>query len=78
MVGSGEALGRDDFPGEGAEASLHAVADDGVADLLGYGETDAPLRIVVAPIADEEHKAGCRGTPSGVRGEKIRPFLDDF
>ena len=40
VIGSGDARGRQYLPGEGAEAALHAVADDRSADLLGNGDSE--------------------------------------
>jgi hypothetical protein len=74
MVGARDALPREDFAGESAEAALHAVADDGVADFLGNGETDAFGGITIGAITDEQHESGRRRALSSVRGEKIGPF----
>ena len=67
---------REHFAGERAEAPLHAVADDGVADFLGDGDAGAHLRVVVAAVADEEHEAGGRRAPAGVGGEEVGALLD--
>ncbi len=77
VVGAGIALAWKDLAGECAESPLHAVAHDCPADLLADREADAAKRIAVVTIADEEHKAGCRRTPSGVRSEEIRAFAKD-
>jgi hypothetical protein len=68
------ALLGENFAGESAKAALHAVADDGSADLLADGEANAAKRIAIVTIANEEYKARCRRTPSGVRSEEIRAF----
>ena len=65
-------LAGSDLAGERAEAALHAVAHDGVADLLGDGEADAHRRIAVRAVADEQDEAGHRRAPAAVRGEEIR------
>ena len=59
-----------------AEAPLHAVADDGAADLLGDGEADAHWRIAVVAVSDEQDEAGHGGAPAGVRGEEIRALAE--
>ena len=59
------------------EAPAHAVAGDGIADLAADSEPDSLERILVTAVADEEHESGGRGSPTGVRREEIRPFLDD-
>jgi hypothetical protein len=74
VVGAGVALFRKDFAGKGAEAALHAIAHDGAADLPAHREADTTKRIAIVTIVNEEHKAGCRRTPTGVRSEEIRPF----
>ena len=40
MVGAGKTANGDDFPCKRAEAALHPVADDRVADLLADCEAD--------------------------------------
>jgi hypothetical protein len=74
VIRAGIALLGENFAGESAKAALHAVADDGPADLLADGEANAAKRIAIVTMANEEHKAGCRRTPSGVRSEEIRAF----
>jgi hypothetical protein len=77
MIRAAVAVNRDDFARKRPEPPLHPVSDDGIADLLCDGESDAHLRVLVAAIADEEHEPGHRRAPSGVRREKIRALLDD-
>ena len=49
----------------------HAVADHGVADLLGDGEADAQHLIAVAALADEQDEAGCRDSGTAIGGQEI-------
>jgi len=77
MVGAGVAVRGDEFAGEGPEPPLHPVADDCASDFLADRKADAHPRVVVAAVADEEHESGSRGTPTGVRGEEIRAFLEN-
>ena len=72
MVGAGDARFGQDRAGERAEAALHPVADDGVADLLRDGEAEAHRRIVVAARADEQDEAGRRRAQAAVGREEIR------
>ena len=75
MVGPGDSEFRQRFAGEGTEAALHAIADDGAADFLGDGETDSLGRVAVLAVSDEQDESrGCRA-PAGVRSEEIRAFL---
>ena len=60
------------FAGERAEAALHAVADDRVADLLGDGEADAHRRVAVVARADEQDEAGHGRALAAVGGKEIR------
>jgi hypothetical protein len=76
MVGAGQAMRRDKLSGESAEAPLHAVADDGPADLLGDRETDPLGRVAVLPVADEQDESGRRRAPAGVRSEEVLAFAD--
>ena len=77
VIGAGMALTWKDLAGEGTEAALHAVPHDGPADLLADGEADATKRIAIVTIANEEHKAGGRRAPTGVRSEEIRALSED-
>ena len=61
-----------DRAGELAEAPLHPVADDGVADLLGDGEAEPHRRIAVAARADEQDEAGRRRAQAAIGREEIR------
>jgi hypothetical protein len=71
------AAGWDNLAGELAEAALHAVTHDRVADFLRDGETDALGRVAILAIADKEDKARRRRAPSDVRSEKVRAFPKD-
>ena len=77
MVGAGKTANGDDFPCKRAEAALHPVAGDGVADLLADGEAYPHSRVAATAAADQKYERRGRGAPSGVRREKIRAFLDD-
>jgi len=66
-----------DFASERPETALHAVADDGLADLLADGESDALRGIAVVAVADEEDESRHRRAPTGVRSEKVRAFAED-
>ena len=68
---------RHQLAGERTEAPLHAIADDGLADLLADGEADALQWIAVLAITHEKDKARRRRAPSGVRSEKVRAFPKD-
>ncbi len=76
VVGTGDAVSRNNLAGELAEAALHAVAHDCAADLLGDGEADAHRRVRILAVADEEDEAGGGHAPAAVRGEEIGAFLD--
>ena len=77
VIGAGETVHWNDFPGKRAEAPLHPVSDDGVADLFADRESNAHQRVAFPAIADEEHESRRCGTPSGVRGQEIRAFLEN-
>ena len=77
MVGAHMAGYRHQLAGERAEAPLHAIADDGLADLLADGEADALQWIAVLAIADEKDEARRRRAPSGVRSEEVRALSKD-
>jgi hypothetical protein len=71
------AAGWDELARKLAETALHAVADDGIADLLANRIADALQRISVLAVTDEEDKARRRRAPTGVRSEKIRALAED-
>ena len=74
VVGAGHAASRQQLAGEGAKAPLHAIADDGAADLLGHGKADADAWIVVLAVADQQDEAGRSGSPAAVSSQEIRAF----
>src|SRR4029453_10746737 len=74
MVGAGDAMIRQGFASEGAEAPLHPVADHRIADLLRHSEADAHRRVVIAARADEQDEAGHGGALAAVGGQKSRAF----
>jgi hypothetical protein len=76
MIGAGNAMIGQGCASEGAEAALHPVANDRVADLFGDGEADAHGRIVIAARADEQDETGHGGAPAAVGGEEVRAFAD--
>ena len=71
MVGAGKTALGQQFPGERAQAALHAVADDRAANLLGHGIADADRGIAIVARTHQQDKAGHRRASSGIRGEKV-------
>ena len=63
-----------DFPGEGAQAALHPVANHRAADLLGHGKTNANGIVAIAAVENEEDKARAGSAPAAIRGEEIGAF----
>src|SRR5262249_2935449 len=72
MIGAGDSLAWQQFARQCPEPPLHAVADDGAADLPGDGDAEPHLRLAVLAIADEEDEAGHRRSSSLVRRQEIR------
>ena len=60
---------------QSAEAALHPVAHDRVADLLGHGDAVALALPVIGP--GEQDEAGPRHPQSAIRREKIAALADD-
>ena len=54
------------------ETAPHAIAHDGVSDLLADGIANSLERIAVLPVTDEEDKARRRRAPTGIRSEEVR------
>ena len=71
------AAGRDDLARKLAEAPLHAIAHDGVADLLADRKANPLERIAVFPVANEKYETRRRCPPTGVRSEEIRALAED-
>ena len=67
----------DEFARKLTETALHAIAHDGVPDLLADGVANPLERIAVLAVADEEDKARRRRAPTGVRSEEVRAFPKD-
>ena len=71
MVGAGNGVVGEGVADQRAEAALHAIAHNGVADFLGHREADADGGIVIAPLADEQDEAGQGGAPAAVGGKEV-------
>jgi hypothetical protein len=71
------AAGRDDLARKLAEAPFHAIAHDGVADLLADRKANPLERIAVFPVTNEKDEARRRCAPTGVRSEEIRALAED-
>src|SRR3546814_15430341 len=59
------------LPRERTEEPFHAIADDGIADLLGDGDPDPHTRIIVAARPRQQHEAGHRSASARIRPAKI-------
>lgn len=77
VVCPGNALQWQDFPGERAQAALHAIAGDGIADALGDGDTEAQRAIGARERVDQKHETGPCDPGSVVRGEEIGALRND-
>ena len=64
MIGCSEAVLGKEITQQFAEAPLHPVADNRVADSLGNGDPEAHLFALVG--AREQHKAGARDAQAPV------------
>jgi len=76
MVGAGKTLFGYELARQRAKAPLHAVADDGAADLLGNCEADAHRWVRILAVADEQDETGHRRAQAAVRGDEVRALLD--
>jgi hypothetical protein len=68
------ATNRQKVARQGPHAPLHAIANHGIADPLGYGEADALRRIPVSPRAYQQNESGHGKSPAGIGREEIRPL----
>jgi len=67
----------DDLARKLAEAPLHAIANDGVADLLADRIANPLERIAILPVTNEKDETRRRCPPAGVRSEEIRALAED-
>ena len=77
MVRAWDATSRDKLAGKFAEAPLHSVANDRIADLLRDCETDTQQMVPVIAFADQQDKSGHGKASAAVGGEEIRAFAQD-
>ena len=71
MVGPRDGVVGKGVTDERAEAALHAVADDRIADLLGHGETNSDEIVVIAALADKQHEPRRRRALAPVGGKEV-------
>ena len=77
MIGAGDSARWKQLAGERAQAPLHAVAGDSVADLLGDGEPDADRIVAVVTGTDLEDETGSRDAPAAIGGEEVGAFPEN-
>jgi hypothetical protein len=75
VIGISHAMRRQKVAQQFAEAPLHAVADDGIADSFGHGDAVAQTRAAVGP--GEQNEAGAGDAKAAVGGEKVRAARQD-
>jgi hypothetical protein len=71
MIGAGNRVTGEGVADERAEAALHAVAHDGVADLLRHGEADADSGVIIASRSNEQDEAGHGRALAAVGGKEV-------
>ena len=76
MVGARNTAIANHVMGERAEASLHPVADHGIADFLGNGQAKPLGCDAIIALPYKQHKAGRCHPACRIRGEKIPPFFN--
>jgi hypothetical protein len=72
MIGTCNALRRKGFPQQSTEAALHAIPDDGAANLLGYGDTVSHLGVAVLPVPYQQDESRHGRAAAMVRRQEIR------
>lgn len=77
MVGPGNSTGWQQVPRQRPQSPLHPVADDGIADFLGDGETDANRHIVIPARVDQQYESGSRNAAPAIGSQKIPPRCQD-
>src|SRR5690606_16339302 len=76
MIVIGQAFVRERSAKQLAEAALHAVANDRVADLLGDGYAEALALPAIGPR--QQDKAGPRNAQTAVGGKEVSPLAEDL
>ena len=71
MIGASNGMERENIADQSAQAALHAVANDRIADFLGHSEADTDERIVIAARANEQDETGCRRALATVGGKEV-------
>jgi hypothetical protein len=71
MVGTNYTVQRQQFTGQRTKPPPHAIADNSIADLLGYGDAKAHGRITVLSRPHQKNKAALRGPLRCVCGKEI-------
>ena len=71
MIGAGDCMVGKGFANQRAKATLHAVANDRIADLLRHGVTDTDKVVVIAALANEQDEAGRRRALAAVGGKEV-------
>src|SRR5690606_13066904 len=75
VVGVSHAVYGQEVAQQRAEATLHAVAHDRIADPLGDGDAIAQSRAAIG--AGEQHEAGTGYAKAAIGGEKVRSPRQD-
>ena len=84
VIGTRNALFRQQITRERPQPAFHPVANDRVSDLLGDGEADANALVTVIPRANLQHEAGHRHASPAIGREEIaaagqrRDYADSF
>jgi len=78
MICARYARRRQNFPRKCAKTPLHAVADDGIANLLGYGDPEPHAGIAIIAFPYEKHESGHGNTLAAVGSKEIGSALDSL
>ncbi|KQS49146.1 hypothetical protein ASG20_08790 [Sphingomonas sp. Leaf198] len=78
MIGPSNAAFRQQLARQRPQPPFHAVADDGVADLLGDGEADSHRLVTVIAGAHEQDESRHRCALPRIRREKIAALVENF
>ena len=77
VVGAGDASARQIVAGKRPKPPFHAVAHDGVADLLRHCDAESLVLAAVTTRTHLEDETGHGDSPAAIGREEIRPFAKD-
>ena len=71
VIGARYARDGKDLAGKHSKPTLHPIADDGAADLLGDGDAEAHRGIAILPLTHEQDETGHGRAAAAIGGQEV-------